>query len=393
MLERAMILDKLPSAEDFYATYWGKRPFIIRNFISPALIDSLIDADTLAGLSLEEDIKSRIILNNNAGNEWTCAYGPFEEERFATLGEHNWSLLVHNVEQHHNETAQLLVPFHFSPRWLLDDIMVSYSAPGGSVGPHIDSYHTFLIQGMGKRTWKISNEPVEDTRLVDNPDVKVLAHGFEGESFEVTAGDVIYMPPFFGHEGKTIEAAMTFSVGFLGPKTSELLSEYAHYLEENEHLNKRYLGSDLTRDSSGFCIGKATGQTIRDDLITTLASDDFTRWMAVYFSAPTHISEEEPDTHGVPLSSQAMAKRLNNGEILYRPEHVKMVITQVTDGAFHLAVYEQCLSLPGNQMGLIEKLNTAHDITQDDIKSGCNNDACIEALTMLYNYNALRFKD
>jgi len=111
---------------------------------------------------LEEEIKSRIIktLPNQSG--WSCEYGPFEEGIYSALGENNWSLLVQNVEEYHTDTACLLTHFDFAPRWLMDDIMVSYSVAGGSAGPHIDSYHVFLVQGMGTRLWKVGHQPLEN---------------------------------------------------------------------------------------------------------------------------------------------------------------------------------------------------------------------------------------
>ena len=44
--------------------------------------------------------------------------------------------------------------FSFVPYARLDDLMVSYAAPGGGVGPHVDSYDVFLLQGFGRRRWR-----------------------------------------------------------------------------------------------------------------------------------------------------------------------------------------------------------------------------------------------
>lgn len=386
-----MILETFPDPTDFYKTYWGKKPFIVRNFIPPTVIESLVDGDTLAGLALEEDIKSRIIINNEAGNEWACEHGPFDDNRFDSLGEANWSLLVQNVEQYHTDTAELLKYFQFSPRWLMDDIMVSFSAPGGSVGPHTDSYHTFLVQGMGKRTWKISPTRVDDDRYADNPDVKVLQYGFEGETFEVTAGDVIYMPPFFGHEGKTLEAAMTFSVGFLGPKLSEMLGEYAHYLEANEPLDKRYLGETLSTESAAFTLGTTTQNTVRDDVVASVQSDHFARWMATYFSMPTHddVDHIEPRDEDEVLSNDSLLAALHDGQVLMRPDHVKLVITPAPVDGFHLAVYGAVLDIPATQKPLLDRLNSCQPLTLDDIEHSDDQSATLTLLTSLYNQNIL----
>jgi 50S ribosomal protein L16 3-hydroxylase len=46
-------------------------------------------------------------------------------------------------------SAELVRPFRVLPDWRLDDLMISFSVPGGGVGPHIDQYDVFIIQGMG----------------------------------------------------------------------------------------------------------------------------------------------------------------------------------------------------------------------------------------------------
>lgn len=279
-----MILDQFPSTKEFYTTYWGRKPFVVRGGIQLELFDRLIDGDSLAGLALEEEIKSRLIMTAPEGGRWACEFGPFDEDRFSTLGEENWSLLVQNVEQYHENTAELLNSFKFAPLWLLDDIMVSYSATGGSVGPHIDSYHVFLVQGIGRRAWTIGQTPVENEEYIEGIDLKVLKNGVDGEEIEVQKGDVIYLPPNFAHEGTTLESAMTFSVGFLGPKMSELLIEYGYYLEQNESYNERYVGAGLNVESVGDEIPTQAQETIKGALLNTLHKDSFSDWLVEYFS-------------------------------------------------------------------------------------------------------------
>lgn len=279
-----MILDKFPTTEEFYKTYWGRKPFVVRAGVDPKVFNGFIDGDTLAGLSLEEEIKSRIIMTAPEGGQWTCEHGPFDEKRFSSLGDKNWSLLVQNVDRYHPDTALLLESFNFSPRWLLDDIMVSYSAVGGSVGPHTDSYHVFLVQGMGRRTWRIGNSPVVNEEYIEGLDLKVLKAGFEGEDVEVTMGDVIYIPPNYAHEGATLEEAMTFSVGFLGPKMSELFVEYGYYLEQQEKDDIRYQGKGLTPKSAGVDVSYQAAETMSAMMGDALKADSFLRWLVIYFA-------------------------------------------------------------------------------------------------------------
>ena len=385
-----MILDKFPSAEDFYKTYWNKKPFVVRNAIPLNLFESLIDGDTLAGLSLDEDIKSRIVTTIPKENNWVCEHGPFDENKFSKLGEHNWSLLVQNVEQYHTDTSKLLEHFNFSPRWLMDDIMVSYSAIGGTVGPHTDSYHVFLVQGMGKRKWNIGQTPIENEEYVDNKDLKVLKNSFEGEEVEVSIGDVIYIPPHFGHEGKTIEEAMTFSVGFLGPQLSDMLMEYGHYMEE-EQKNNRYSGQGLDKRSSAFCIDPSAISTVQNNLVEMLQSDNFSIWMAQYFSTPTHDEAENIEPRETPLSSEALLEMLQDGQVLYRPEYIKLAITTSSDGTKNLSIYGQVISMSAGYKDFIYILNNKSTFSIQEINNLDDPLEVIALITHLYNQNALSF--
>ena len=129
------------SAREFMRDYWQKKPLLVRqafpDFISP------IDPDELAGLALEDEVESRIVLEHGA-HPWELRRGPFNEDTFAELPEKDWTLLVQAVDQFVPEVAELLENFRFLPSWRIDDVMISFAAPGGSVGPHFDNYDVFL---------------------------------------------------------------------------------------------------------------------------------------------------------------------------------------------------------------------------------------------------------
>lgn len=388
-----MTLDKFPDAEDFYKNYWDQKPFVVRGAIDKEVIESLIDGDTLAGLSLEEDVKSRLMIKAAGKNEWACEHGPFADDRFATLGIENWSLLVQNVEQYHIETSQLLKEVHFSPRWMMDDIMVSYSAPGGSVGPHTDSYHVFLVQGIGKRKWKLSRAPINDDRFIDDMDLKVLKDGFDGDEYDVEMGDVIYIPPHFAHEGVTMEEAMTFSVGFLVPTMSELLVEYAQYLEQLPRKKKRYAGHGLDCNSAGFSVSLDAQRSLQSDLINMVQSDDFSQWMACYFSTPTHDDADNLEQRDEQLSSAQLRAALEEGQCLYKPEYVKIAMTSTASGTLNLSVYGRTVSCGDGNEKIFQWLNQTRPLSLREIQAMEEEEAAFELLTNLYNQGVISLKN
>jgi 50S ribosomal protein L16 3-hydroxylase len=276
-------LKSFPDEVSFYQNYWNKRPFVVKKGISDKTFENLISANELAGLSLEEDIRSRIVCSGNTFNDWTCQHGPFEEDLYASLPEGNWCLLVQDVEKNHPPTSTILDSFEFSPCWLIDDVMVSYSTPGGGVGPHFDSYNVFLVQGKGKRSWKIGHDVKKEGKYIDGLDLKILSEEFSGDDFEVEQGDVIYIPPYFPHSGETIQESLTYSVGFLGPSLSELLIEFGHYIEEQESLNIRYDGNALDVASAGSQMAKMEVDNFKNTLSDIIHSDDFETWLKNYF--------------------------------------------------------------------------------------------------------------
>src|SRR3546814_1866258 len=80
--------------------------------------------------------------------------GPLPEDRFTELRD-AWTLLVQAVDHHAPDVAALIQPFRFIPDWRIDDVMVSYATDGGGVGPHFDQYDVFLVQGLGRRRWRV----------------------------------------------------------------------------------------------------------------------------------------------------------------------------------------------------------------------------------------------
>ncbi|WP_321391918.1 cupin domain-containing protein [Emcibacter sp.] len=361
MTAKLEILSSFPTAEKFYSDFWNRRPFVVKGALEAGLVESLITAEELAGLSLEEDVRSRLVTGPDGG--WLCTHGPFEEEAFNELGERGWNLLVHNVERYHPPVADLLPLFDFSPRWLLDDIMVSYSVPGGSVGPHIDSYHVFLVQGQGRRRWKVGADPLRNEEYIPDIDLRVLKDGFEGTTVDVEAGDVIYIPPQVPHEGVTAESALTFSIGFLGPSLPELFMAYGQYLEAEERSSERFLGACLTEADSGFSISKNAVGQIRDLMRRGLETGDFGEWLVTYFSEPS-VDEDFSDS----VCPDVLAY-FGQDRSLVRPQQDKLVILQVSDNRRVVGYGGRSFRIAEKNAPLLHRLESGRKIAEKDLDS------------------------
>ena len=177
---------------DFLERHWQKRPVVLKrgfnNFIDP------ISPDELAGLAMESEVDSRLVSHQDG--KWQVSHGPFES--YDHLGETNWSLLVQAVNHWHEPTAALMRPFRELPDWRIDDLMISFSVPGGGVGPHLDQYDVFIIQGTGRRRWLVG-EKLQMKQHCPHPDL-LQVDPFEAIiDEELEPGDILYIPPGFPH--------------------------------------------------------------------------------------------------------------------------------------------------------------------------------------------------
>jgi len=207
------------STEQFIEQYWQKQPCLIRQAISG--FEAMLDGDELAGLACEEMAESRLVKGTFEAADWTLTHGPFSEADFANLSNENWTLLVQDVEKHYAPLQELVRQFNFIPQWRLDDLMISYAATGGSVGPHIDQYDVFLLQAEGTRRWQIASS-FEPELLKECP-LNVLKHFTPEQEWVLEPGDMLYLPPNIAHHGVALEPGMTWSIGSRAPSAADLL--------------------------------------------------------------------------------------------------------------------------------------------------------------------------
>jgi len=226
---------------DFLSRHWQKRPLLIRAGLTP--FRDPLSPEELAGLACEAEVESRLVLGNRERG-FELRHGPFAEHAFSALPAVDWTLLVQDVEKHLPALGELLAPFRFIPDWRIDDLMVSYAVTGGSVGPHMDSYDVFLIQGLGRRRWELGAPQPTPSLVADSP-LRLLAGFQPTEAWELAPGDILYLPPGVPHWGVALEPCLTYSVGFRSPAVGELLVDLAHTLAGELDPEWRYQDPEL----------------------------------------------------------------------------------------------------------------------------------------------------
>lgn len=214
------------SAREFLRRHWQKRPLLARaGWNAPA---GLPDAARLASLAARDNVEARLVMRH--GKRWSLEHGPFPGARLERLPARNWTLLVNGLNLHLACAERILRRFDFVPQARLDDVMVSLAAPGGGVGPHFDSYDVFLLQGPGRRIWRL--ERPRRFRLRAGAPLKQIADFEPDEEYLLEPGDLLYLPPGWGHEGVALEPSWTYSVGFRAPRGAELSLAMLDYLHE-----------------------------------------------------------------------------------------------------------------------------------------------------------------
>jgi len=308
------------SASRFLREHWQKKPLLVRGAF-PGFRDPLTP-DELAGLACEVDVESRLVREKGGAHPWEITWGPQDERAFAKLPDRGWTLLVQEVNRWVPEVALLLEPFSFLPNVRVDDVMISFAAPGGSVGPHLDSYDVFLVQGVGKRRWKYHTRPTKDRRLKPDLDLRILER-FEADVSEVLGpGDMLYLPPGFAHHGVAVSPCLTYSVGFRSPRASEVWASFASFASTRPDAARLLADPPLTPAANPGAIPEELLARVRA-MVRALDTSDETidRWFASFATCLKPGHELEPPRRAP--NEQTVLRSFERGAVVVRSEEAR----------------------------------------------------------------------
>ena len=270
--------------DEFLQEYWQQKPLLIRQAL-PGYI-SPISPDELAGLALEEEVESRLV--EGGSNNWSLRHGPFTEQDFLDLPEQDWTLLVQAVDLWVPQMQQLLERFDFLPPWRLDDVMVSFACPGGSVGPHFDQYDVFLLQVEGTRRWQIGGHCDGNTPLQADCPMRVLESFSSQQEWLLEPGDMLYLPPGMAHWGVAETECLTYSIGFRSPSIADLLGDLAVEMMAQGY-EAHYRDPAMSQALTGREIDPTFVAQAKQQLWQAIDNDDLIGdWFARFMTAPKY---------------------------------------------------------------------------------------------------------
>jgi 50S ribosomal protein L16 3-hydroxylase len=232
------------SIDAFLRRHWQRRPLLVRDTGEPAFVSHR----DLFALATRDDVESRLVVRD--GRTWSLTHGPIAPRMRPPLSQANWTMLVQGVDLHVDAAHRLMQRFAFLSWARLDDVMVSFATDGGGVGAHVDAYDVFLLQLEGHRRWRIepprtqaraaargrasaasvrpgaAARPVADARWLEGVPLKVLRTFEPTDEWLLGPGDMLYIPPGWGHEGVGVgPRCITASVGFRAPQADEVVRD------------------------------------------------------------------------------------------------------------------------------------------------------------------------
>lgn len=374
------------SAREFLRDYWQKRPLLIRQAI-PGFV-SPISPDELAGLSLEEEVESRLVIEHGE-QPWELRRGPFTDETYQNLPERDWTLLVQAVDQFVPEVAELLEHFRFLPSWRIDDVMISYAAPGGGVGPHFDNYDVFLLQGYGKRRWRIGQMCDSASPLMKHPDLRILADFHDSDDWVLEPGDMLYLPPRLAHLGTAVDECMTYSVGFRAPSAAEVLTHFTDFLAQFLPDEERYGDADISPCDDPSQIQRDALERLKA-LIQEHMGDErlLLTWFGQFMTEPRY-----PElVAGTEIPEEELLAGLQEGAILIRNPSARLAWSEM-DGDLVLFASGQSRLLPGKLRELLKLVCSAEALHFANLEGWLADEDGCQLIWQLVQQGSLEFAD
>ena len=374
------------TAREFLRDYWQKKPLLVRQAMPG--FESPISPDELAGLALEEEIESRLVIEHGE-RPWELRRGPFAEDAFAELPERDWTLLVQAVDQFVPEVAELLEQFKFLPKWRIDDVMISFAAPGGGVGPHFDNYDVFLLQGHGKRLWQVGQMCNSDSPLLPHADLRILAEFVKTEEWVLEPGDMLYLPPLLAHCGTAEDDCMTYSVGFRAPSAAEVLTHFTDFLGQFLPDEERYSDADAQPTDDPTQIQRDALDRLKA-LLTEHMSDErlLMTWFGQFMTEPKY-----PELiAGIEIDEETFLAGLEDGAVLVRNPSARMAWSEVGEDLVLFASGQSRL-LSASLRELLKLVCSADALHIDNLGAWLADDEGRNLLVELVKQGSLEFAD
>lgn len=250
-----MMLNENFNSENFLRSYWRQHPLLLKNLVKPQYLSDYT-IEKFFSWCISPAIARLFILTDDLGDGTSKAAHISDPQDAVRLFQHfrdkgeKLTVLLNKTQLVEKSLDILRDSFNIPFHWRKDDIVASLSTEKSGIGFHAGHEDGFIVQLKGKRHWrlwmphclnndyklKILGEPSRSE--VNSPPRPSSSPIFE---CQLEAGDVLFIPALYGHEGQTIVESISLSVAWRGitpykiltavetrlsPKACKIIEEY-----------------------------------------------------------------------------------------------------------------------------------------------------------------------
>jgi ribosomal protein L16 Arg81 hydroxylase len=246
------------SQDDFVGQHWvTRRPAVLRNVLTPA--ERMCGSWSVVRSTLRSEIKTDLYYHNVKGTHRS------KRIRLSNTSLLNSVLDLHskdeqpviaylfNYENFNEELKSVNNRFRFGYDFRYYSSLLSLATARSVIPAHIDYIDSLVIQLDGSRKWKVWNNTdisIEKLILLNDVDAHQDPAMFAvpaTREVELHAGDVLYLPALFGHEGLSeCELSVSYSVGWTAYSPYRIVSSI------DKNLNSEILNSAVGSDRDYF---------------------------------------------------------------------------------------------------------------------------------------------
>lgn len=233
---------------------------------------------------------------------------------------------MQDVDKYIPGVAELMQQFRFIPDWRMDDIMISYAADQGSVGPHVDNYDVFLLQASGTRRWRINTQPIGADNFIPDTALHILKQFETEQEWLLEPGDMLYLPPGVAHHGIAEGECMTLSVGFRAPSYTQLLGSFADDYVEHQQSQQFYTDPGRALPDHPAHLDGESLRELRDILRLRFLSDaQLNEWLGRLLTEAKQADAVLPLE--TPLGRESVEHTLAQQSVLVRNPWARLIYT------------------------------------------------------------------
>lgn len=239
--------------ENFFEKYWRQEPVYLPNALPKFWLDKFEKKSFFKwAAKTKESVRLFHVkdIDNISYGRAVLVRDPKEVETiYQILSDRDEPFTFHmnSVEKLDSSIKELRDNFEIPFDIRMDDIIATLSTPSSGIGYHSGHEDGFIVQLSGKRRWRVWSSKITDLNykiaLLDMAESPPNLEKPEGNGdllvdVITSPGDILYIPPFCPHEGKTLEESLSLSIAWRGLAPLSFLRYAENLNHESIDINK-----------------------------------------------------------------------------------------------------------------------------------------------------------